>query len=204
MLIGLTYDLRDEYLAMGFGEEEAAEFDSLRTVEAIEAELQNLGHRTERIGHVRNLVGLLAANRSWDLVFNIAEGVGGFGRESQVPGLLEAYDIPYTFSDPLTLAVSLHKGMAKHVLRDLGVPTPDFVVVESMADVMAVDLPCPLFAKPVAEGTGKGITAGSRIETKSDLAAVCRYLLEKYRTTGSGGNFSARTGVHRGYPGHRG
>lgn len=181
MKIGLTYDLRDDYAAMGFAGEDVAEFDSPRTVEAIEQTLQGLGWSTDRVGHLRNLVERLARGDRWDMVFNIAEGLGGFGREAQVPALLEAYGIPYTFSDPLTLTMTLHKGMAKHVVRDLGIPTPDFAVVESEDDLAQVALPYPLFAKPVAEGTGKGVTAASKIDTPDQLAAVCRNLLALYR-----------------------
>jgi len=91
MLVGLTYDLRADYLAMGYGEEETAEFDRESTIEAIERELHALGHRTERVGQIRRLVERLAAGARWDLVFNIAEGVSGFGREAQVPALLDAW-----------------------------------------------------------------------------------------------------------------
>jgi len=113
--IGITYDLRDDYLAEGFGEEETAEFDHPATLEAIEEALRGLGHGTDRIGHVRALVLRLAAGERWDLVFNIAEGLHGYGREAQVPALLDAYGIPYTFSDPLVLSLTLHKGMTKRV-----------------------------------------------------------------------------------------
>jgi len=181
MRIGLTYDLREDYLELGFAEEDVAEFDSPRTIEAIEGTLNGLGFETERIGHVRSLVETLAAGRRWDMVFNIAEGVDGFGREAAVPSLLEAYGLPYTFSDPLTLTVTLHKGMAKRVVRDLGLATPDFAVIESAAQAESVDLPFPLFAKPVAEGTGKGITAASRIDDRAELVQVCAGLIEKYR-----------------------
>ena len=181
LTVGLTYDLRADYLADGYSEEETAEFDSPVTVEGIEGALQQLGFRTERIGHVRNLTQRLASGRRWDLVFNIAEGLRGFGRESVVPALLEAYDLPYTFSDPLVLALSLHKGMTKRVIRDLGIPTPDFAVVHDEAEIEAVDLPYPLFAKPVAEGTGKGVTAASKIADPGELAGRCRELLARYR-----------------------
>jgi D-alanine-D-alanine ligase len=114
------------------------------------------------------------------MVFNIAEGLKGFGREAQVPALLDAYDIPYTFSDALVLSLTLHKGMTKHVIHDLGIPTPEFAVVESPSDIDAVRLPFPLFAKPVAEGTGKGISAASKITTRKDLDSVCRVLLKAF------------------------
>jgi D-alanine-D-alanine ligase len=179
--IGITYDLRDDYLAEGFGEEETAEFDHPATLEAIEEALRGLGHGTDRIGHVRALVLRLATGERWDLVFNIAEGLHGYGREAQVPALLDAYGIPYTFSDPLVLSLTLHKGMTKRVIRDLGIPTPDFAVIESPEEIAGIDLPFPLFAKPVAEGTGKGVSAASKIADREGLDRVCRSLLADFR-----------------------
>jgi len=95
--------------------------------------------------------------------------------------MLDAYDIPYTFSDPLVLSLTLHKAMTKHVIRDHGIITPDFCVVMTESDISGVNLPFPLFAKPVAEGTGKGITHHSRILTKTELVSVCRRLLSIYK-----------------------
>jgi D-alanine-D-alanine ligase len=109
----------------------------------------------------------------------IAEGLRGFGREAQVPALLDAWEIPYAFSDPLVLSLTLHKGMTKRVIRDLGIPTPDFVVVETPEEIAAVALPFPLFAKPVAEGTGKGVTAASKIANPAELARVCRAVFQQ-------------------------
>ena len=181
MNIGLTYDLRDDYLAMGFGQEETAEFDRVSTIEALEGALQRLGHRTDRIGHVKALAARLVAGDRWDLVFNIAEGMYGIGREAQVPALLDAYAIPYTFSDPLVLALTLHKGMTKRVLRDGGLPTPLFAEVHTPADIDGVCLPFPLFCKPLAEGTGKGVDTKSLVHTPAELRATCERLLATFR-----------------------
>jgi D-alanine-D-alanine ligase len=181
MRIGFTYDLKDDHLALGLDEHAVAEFDSALTVDAVAGALTSLGHEVVRIGHVRSLAARLVAGERWDLVFNIAEGVAGFGRESQVPALLEAYEVPYTFSDPLVCALTLHKGMAKHVARGCGVPTPDFALVTTVADAARVTLPLPLFAKPVAEGTSKGVTAASLVTSRAGLLAVCSELLRRYR-----------------------
>jgi D-alanine-D-alanine ligase len=180
MRIGITYDLKTEYLAAGFSEEETAEFDREDTIAAIERTLEDLGYETDRIGNVKNLTSRLVAGERWDMVFNIAEGLEGFGREAQVPALLDAFQIPYTFSDPLVLSLTLHKAMTKRVVRDLGIPTPDFFVVVKASDLEKIDLPLPLFAKPVAEGTGKGITAASRITSQSRLVSTCMQLLLTY------------------------
>src|SRR5262249_31802053 len=105
----------------------------------------------------------------------------GLGREAQVPGLLDAYDIPYTFSDPLRMALCLHKGLTKTVVREGGVPTPASALVETPGDVERVTLRYPLFAKPVAEGTGKGVTPASRVADPAALREVCGKLLARYR-----------------------
>jgi D-alanine-D-alanine ligase len=180
MLVGLTYDLRAEYLAEGYGEEETAEFDSPGTIQALDDAICALGHRTARIGNAHRLVERLARGERWDLVFNIAEGLNGIGREAQVPAILDAYGIAYTFSDPMVMALTLHKGLTKRVVRDAGIPTADFAVIESDADLGRVQLPYPLFAKPVAEGTGKGVTPASRIKDARQLGKVCRDLLARY------------------------
>jgi len=181
MRVGLTFDLRDHYLAAGYSAEDTAEFDNIETIDSLAGALERLGLEVDRIGTVRQLAQRLVAGERWELVFNIAEGLKGVGREAQVPALLEAYDIPYTFSDTMVMALALHKGMAKRVVRDCGVPTAPFAVVETMADLAAVELPFPLFAKPIAEGTGKGVTPASRVTSATALRKLCRQLLERYR-----------------------
>lgn len=181
MRIGMTYDLRDDYIAEGYSEIETAEFDSAETIEALVDSIEAMGHEVARIGNAKALVNALAGGQRWDLVFNICEGQQGFGRESTVPALLDTYGIAYTFSDPLVCALTLHKGMAKRVFRDCGLPTADFFVVEADADIERVALPYPLFAKPVAEGTGKGVDGLSRIDNAQQLQLVCRRLLRDYR-----------------------
>jgi D-alanine-D-alanine ligase len=180
MIVGLTYDLRSEYLKEGYSQEETAEFDKEDTIEGIEAGIQKMGHTTERIGNIKQLVNKLAAGKRWDLVFNIAEGMYGISREAQVPALLDAYKIPYVFSDALVLTATLNKSVTKRLVRDLGIATPDFAVVKSVSDVKKIKLPFPLFAKPIAEGTGKGITANSKIVNKKQLEEVCAELLVKF------------------------
>jgi D-alanine-D-alanine ligase len=180
MRIGLTYDLRADYLAAGYSQEQTAEFDRPDTINALENALVSLGYAPERIGHARQLMVRLTAGERWDLVFNIAEGLHGIGREAQVPALLDLYEIPYTFSDPMVMALTLHKGMTKHVLRDAGVPTADFTVVQGVEDVCRVAFAPPYFIKPVAEGTGKGVTPESIVRQRNDLEEACRNLLAAF------------------------
>lgn len=182
--VGLTYDLRDAYLAEGYSEIETAEFDRADTIDSIEGALARQGYAVDRIGNVRQLAARLVSGDRWDIVFNVCEGMHGIGREAQVPALLDAYEIPYVFSDTLVCALTLHKGMTKDVVRAAGVATPDYVVVHELADVKNVSLPFPLFAKPVAEGTGKGISARSKINNAAELRKVCRELLSAHKGQG--------------------
>src|SRR5207302_2296947 len=96
-----------------------------------------------------------------DLVFNIAEGTGiGRCREARVPAVLEMLGIPYTGSDPLTLAVTLDKEAAKRFAADAGVPVPRGVLVDRSATDAApalARLPMPVILKPAYEGSSKGI-----------------------------------------------
>ena len=151
------------------------------TIDAIATGLLELGHHVDRIGRARQLVRRLAAGDRWDLVFNICEGLKGMAREAQVPAILEVFDIPYTFADPLVMSLCLHKGLAKMVVERAGLPTPKSLLIESREDLDNLALAFPLFAKPVAEGTGKGITPASRISNRDELAGVCEQLLAQFR-----------------------
>ncbi|RJP94662.1 MAG: ATP-grasp domain-containing protein [Desulfobacteraceae bacterium] len=181
MKVGLAYDLRVDYLAMGYSRQETAEFDREETILAIESALQGMGHATDRIGNAWKLTERLVRGDRWDLVFNIAEGLHGIAREAQVPAILDLYQIPYTFSDPVVMGLTLHKGMTKHVVRGHGFPSPDFMVAESATDTEKIDFAPPYFVKPVAEGTGKGISGQSIVRNKDQLAEVCETLINTFQ-----------------------
>lgn len=180
MRVGLTYDLRSDYLKEGYSLEETAEFDKEDTIDGLARAIAAHGHEIDRIGNVRALVARLAKGDRWDLVFNIAEGMHGIAREAQVPALLEAYSIPCTFSDASVLTMCLHKGYTKAVLQAAGVATAPFTVVERESDAGNINIPCPLFVKPVAEGTGKGITPESIIRKPEDVRRTVVSLLKKH------------------------
>lgn len=181
MNLGLTYDLKSTYLQQGFSHEEVAEFDSEETIAGIESTLIELGYYPERIGNIMELAHALTNGQRWDLVFNIAEGLYGIGREAQVPALLDAFRIPYVFSDPMVLSLTLHKAMAKHVILGHGIPTAAFVVAKNENDLEKISLEYPLFIKPVAEGTGKGISQKSLVYNPDQLAVHVMELLMKFK-----------------------
>lgn len=179
--VGFVYDLRDDYLALGYSELETAEFDSVETIDAVAGALARSGCAVDRVGRGQRLAARLAAGDRWDLVFSIAEGVSGRSREAQVPALCELFDQPYAFSDPLTMAATLDKAVAKRLVRDQGVPTAPFALLRQPEDARTLALPFPLFVKPVAEGTGKGCEAASRVGDAGALEAAAARLITRFR-----------------------
>jgi D-alanine-D-alanine ligase len=181
--VGLTFDLRAAHRwAPGMPRDRFAELDDERTVTAIEEALAAMGHQVERIGGVHDLIGRLAhAPREVDVVFNLAEGVRGRGREAQVPVLLEAFGIAYTGSDPVTLAITLDKALTKRLWREANLPTAPFQVVAELADLDLVPSEFPRFVKPVAEGSSMGVDGGSVV---GDAAALRARVAHVWRTYG--------------------
>jgi D-alanine-D-alanine ligase len=181
MRIALVYDLRDDYRALGFSEEEVAEFDSVATIDALASAVETLGCEAIRVGRGQALAARLAAGERFDLVFSIAEGVKGRSREAQVPALCELFDQPYLFSDALTMAASLDKAVTKRLVRDDSVKTPAFAVAHANAAEIGGWADFPAFVKPLAEGTGKGCEAASLVHTPAELQAAATRVIDRYK-----------------------
>jgi D-alanine-D-alanine ligase len=160
--------------------EDTAEFDKQETVDAIDNALRNMGFETEPVGNCFQLIEALSASRKWDLVFNIAEGLYGDGRESVVPAILDQYKIPYVFSGPVVLGISLNKHLTRLIVSSAGVPVSPGMIISELKDIEKCNLQYPLFIKPVSEGTGKGITEKSLVNSKSELKEIVQYLLQRF------------------------
>jgi D-alanine-D-alanine ligase len=179
MHIGMTYDLVADWAGEGLDAEQLAEFDGEATIDAIATHFLQRGHRLEKIGRARALISRLNDGPRWGIVFNICEGLHGPGREALVPALLESFGVPCVFSDSLVLALTLHKGHTKRVVRDAGVPTADFTVLDRPD--APCPLPYPLFLKPIGEGTGKGIGPSSLCHTLREVETEAARLLARFR-----------------------
>ncbi len=159
-----------------------AEWDSPDTIGAVERALSGLGE-VVRLEATADFPQRLRETRP-DILFNMAEGLIGQNREAHVPAICEFYGIPYSGSDPFTLSLCLHKARTKQLLQFYGIPTAQFALVESLAEAKAVKkaalLRYPLFAKPVQEGSSKGITERNYIRHPGDLLACVAELLEVY------------------------
>jgi len=78
------------------------------------------------------------------------------------------------------MALTLDKAMTKRVIRDCGIPTTDFALIERIEDAETVTLPYPLFLKPVAEGSGKGIGTNNKVADKAAMRATAADLLARF------------------------
>ncbi len=173
-------------------DDEFAEWDSAETIGAVEQALSVLGEVVRLEASMDFPERLRAAQP--DIVFNIAEGMGGANREAHVPAICEFFGIPYSGSDPFSLSLCLDKARTKEFLAYHGVPTAPFALVRDADEIPAMlgrlttrkmkgggaRLRLPLFVKPVHEGSSKGITEDNYCRTIDEAQAQTAFLLERY------------------------
>src|SRR5262249_23580856 len=162
------------------------EFDSPATIDAIASVIRGLGHDVVLLGDGRDMLEALLADPP-DFVFNFAEGHGiSRSREARVPAVLEMLGIPYSGSDPLTLAATLDKDCAKRLVASAGVAVPQSRVVHPGERDWKLDFPFPSFpfpaiVKPNWEGSSKGIRHRCLVATPEELADVVEWLRGEQR-----------------------
>ncbi len=181
-IIGLTYDAKEDWpVGPGQPADTNAEFDPQDTIEDIVGALKSAGHKVKKIGNVKSLLAQID-NLGVDIVFNISEGLCGRNRESQVPIILELFNIPYIGSDALALGLTLDKMMSKKCFLADNIVTPKFFIATSCKNLEKMNnIGFPLMVKPCYEGTSKGITELSRVEDYESLCRQVRLINETYR-----------------------
>lgn len=178
--VGFTFNMKR--MDSKAGNDAEAEYDPPETIEAIRNAIESLGHEVVPLEANPSLPQMLAEAKP-DIVFNIAEGLSGRNREAQVPALCELVGIPYTGSDSATLALALDKALAKRILRQCGILTPEFQVMTTGREKLerALALKFPLIVKPNAEGSSKGIVSSGVVDDEVALRASVKELIERYR-----------------------
>jgi D-alanine-D-alanine ligase len=194
MRIGLAFDLKPKTpLPEGAPDDLHEEFDSPITIAGIADVLRSRGHEIIELGNGKSFLQRLLRDPP-DLVFNIAEGHGiSRNRESRVPAVCEMLNIPHTGSDPLTLGIALDKDLCRKTVQDVGITIPagclitfpageyDGDFAEFPAIVSENDLKLPLIAKPVCEGSSKGIRSKCLIQKVEDVGPVVVSLWRDYK-----------------------
>jgi len=196
--IGIAFDLARPPEADG-PDDRFEEFDKPETVEAIAAVIRAEGHEVALLGDGREFLARVLADPP-DFVFNIAEGEGvGRSREARVPAVLEMLGIPYSGSDPLTLAACLDKVMAKRLLasashvrfprgwtlpvdEEMGEGILQFLYHESDPSGRADEDGglSPLILKPAFEGSSKGIRGKCLARSADEAMEIYRDLARGY------------------------
>ncbi|MFI5311889.1 MAG: D-alanine--D-alanine ligase [Gemmatimonadales bacterium] len=186
MKIGIACDLRSEQVRdPHLPDDSLEEYDSEETVDAITTALRAAGHDVVYLGGGRRFLELATAGAAGrepiDLVFNNAEGHGSRSREAQVPAVCEVLGLRCTHSDPLTLALSLDKAVAKRVAASHGVATPPFALIESSEEIATAALPpLPAIVKLNHEGSSIGVHRDARCTSRAEVEERARQLLTDY------------------------
>ena len=187
MKIGITFNLKSTAPRNpGVADDAEEEFDSPQTINAIASVLRKLGHAVSLLGDGRGFLEKVLAERP-DFVFNFAEGAGvSRSREARVPAVLDLLGIPYTGSDPFTMAVALDKDCAKKLVAAAGVAVPFSYALEPDApwsSIPAHTLKFPLVVKPAWEGSSKGIRTKCLVKDAKELPDVVEPLRRAHPQT---------------------
>ncbi len=155
-----------------------AEWDSQETIDAVKNSLSVL-HNVIPIEANENVFSNLLLHKP-QIVFNVSECINGISREAQIPAMLDFLSIPYTGSEPLTLATCLDKSRTKEILSYYKIPTAQFCVIENLSQIDSIEISFPLFVKPLHEGSSKGIFNSSVVKNKKELVSVVEKILVEY------------------------
>jgi D-alanine-D-alanine ligase len=177
--VGFTYNVKRVKPALDGTRDEEAEYDPPQTIQAVREAISAAGHEVIDLEATADLPSLIETTKP-DLVFNMAEGIKGRNRESQVPALLELLDIPYSGSDPAALNIALDKALAKKIVRQHGILTPNFFIMTTGKERLPKDLRFPLIVKPIAEGSSKGVHTTSVVESEAELREWAQKMIAKY------------------------
>lgn len=177
--VGVAFNLKRTPSRSATEDDSEAEFDSRATIDALSAAIASCGHEVVELEATAELPTLLPS-LGVDLVFNVAEGMRGRNREAQVPALLELLGVPYTGSDPAALSLTLDKGLAKRIVRQAGIATPDFALGRPSTRKLPPGMSFPVIVKPLAEGSSKGVIGSSVVHGESELRERVRAIYERY------------------------
>jgi len=183
-IIGITYDLKGDWQATSSDPvDAAAELDGNKTIECLKAAFEAQGHQVVLIGGARKLLERIQhSDLKVDIVFNISEGFRGRNRESQVPAILDLYNIPFVGADALTLGVTLDKVVAKKCFMADKIPTAKYFKATLEDDLFKLNtIGFPLFVKTLHEGTSKGITQSSRVQNFQQLKEQVEHINRNYK-----------------------
>jgi D-alanine-D-alanine ligase len=156
---------------------------SLRSGGRVQDALERLGHDVVAVDVGHDLVDRLRDSRP-DVAFVALHGRDG--EDGTVQELLELVGVPYTGSRISACVRCADKVLAKHLMRDAGIPTPDFYAFNETAlrELDAAQalpeieerLDFPIVIKPASQGSALGVKfARSPGDVPAALVAAFSY-----------------------------
>lgn len=182
MNIALAYNVKRNRPSKDLKEQGDIEFDTPEVTRAQKEAIESFGHKVFLVEANENaFIKLKRLKGKIDIVFNVAEGLWGEARETQIPIICEILKIPYTHSGPVTCSICIDKYYTKLILRGAdGINVPDSYVVVDRNYLIPKSLKYPLIVKPNSEGSGRGVMDSNVVDNERDLRKRIKVTSENF------------------------
>ena len=137
---------------------------SLKSGAAVLSAMQQRGIDAHAVDVQRERVVEDLKQGGFDRAFNILHGPGG--EDGVMQGVLEVLDIPYTGSGVMASALAMDKLRTKQLLDGIGLPTPNYMVLDEETDYeyVAANLGLPVMVKPAQQGSSIGMSKVDEVD----------------------------------------
>jgi D-alanine-D-alanine ligase len=183
MKVAIVYNRNSQNVINVFGMPNREKI-GMKTIGRLADALRNGGHQVAAFEGDKDLIDKLedfmprvVQGERPGMVFNVSYGLQGQARYTHVPSILEMVGIPYVASGPMGHSLSLDKVVTKMILRQQGLPTPDFTVLHA-ADAQVPELPYPMIVKPRNEAVSFGLKV---VHDESELREAAQVVFDRYR-----------------------
>ena len=177
MKVAVVYNRESTNVINLFGQPNREKY-GLKAIRRITDALKKAGHQVIALEGDKDLIRRLEEfmpkvlhHERPGMVFNVSYGIQGQARYTHVPGILEMIGIPYVGSGPLAHSLALDKLVAKMIFRQVGLPTPDYVVLQS-SDAPIPEPSYPAIVKPKNESVSFGIKVVQNADEMKEAAQV--------------------------------
>jgi len=154
-----------------------------KTIDQLVAALKANGHQVVALEGDKDLIDRLEEfmprvvhGEQPGLVFNVSYGIQGQARYTHVPSILEMVGVPYIASGPLAHSLALDKIVTKMILRQNGLPTPDFALLQT-PDSPIPEMRYPLIVKPRSEAVSFGLKV---VNDEEELRAAVKVIYDEF------------------------
>ena len=182
MKIAVVYNRQSKSVINLFGRPNKEKI-GLKTIKRLTDALKKGGHQVialegdkDLIDNLEEFMPRVVKGERMGMVFNVSYGLQGQARYTQVPSILEMVGVPYVASGPLAHSLALDKVVTKMILRQNGLPTPDFVMLNS-PDQPLPELRYPMIVKPRSEAVSFGLKI---VHDEAELRAASKVIFDEF------------------------